>query len=130
MGFPRTGLTGQDAFDRKLVGLLRPDGRACPARRAADRLRVHRRHRAPVLDDVCRGRGRAFNTFTGTEPDGTYRRDGENVLIPRGFAQGVPTASLARGLACNRKQRLGLRRRLQGNATRWPDRNSPGDRVV
>ena len=38
------------------------------------------------------------------------------MLILRGFAQGVPTAQLARELGCDRKHLLELRRRLQDNA--------------
>src|SRR3954468_316386 len=52
------------------------------------------------------------------------------MLILRGFAQGVPTAQLARELGCDRKHLLELRRRVQDNASRWLDRNPLGDDVV
>ena len=52
------------------------------------------------------------------------------MLILRGFAQGVPTAQLARELGCDRKHLLGLRRTMQDNAERWLDRNPLGDEVV
>ena len=53
------------------------------------------------------------------------------MLILRGFAQGVPTAQLARELGCDRKHLLELRHRLmQDNAERWLDRNPLGDAVV
>jgi transposase len=50
--------------------------------------------------------------------------------ILRGFAQGVPTAQLARELGCDRKHLLEPRRLMQGNAERWLDRNPLGDDVV
>ena len=59
---------------------------------------VHRRRRAPVLDYRCGHCRRVFNAFTGTALHGVKRRPGELVLIVRGFAQGVPTAQLAREL--------------------------------
>jgi transposase-like protein len=130
MDFPITDLMDQDACYAKLVALLHPGGLACPACKADDRLRVHRRHRAPVLDYRCLSCGRVFNAFTGTSLEGTHRRPAEVMLILRGFAQGVPTAQLARELGCDRKHLLELRRRMQGNATRWLDRNPLGDDVV
>jgi transposase-like protein len=130
MDFPLTDLMDQDACYGKLVGLLHPDGLACPACKASDRLRVHRRHRAPVLDYRCTACGRVFNAFTGTGLEGTHRRPAEVMLILRGFAQGVPTAQLARELGCDRKHLLELRRRMQANATRWLDRNPLGDAVA
>jgi transposase len=130
MDFPLTDLMDQDACYQRLVRLLHPSDLACPACKVSDHLRVHRRHRAPVLDYRCTACGRVFNAFTGTELEGTHRRPAEIMLILRGFAQGVPTAQLARELGCDRKHLLGLRRRMQGNAARWLDRNPLGDAVV
>jgi transposase len=130
MDFPLTDLMDQDACYRKLIGLLHPAGLACPACKSPDHLRVHRRHRAPVLDYRCTACGRVFNAFTATELDGTHRRPAEIMLILRGFAQGVPTAQLARELDCDRKHLLELRRRMQGHASRWLDRSPLGDAVV
>ena len=73
MDFPLTDLMDQDACYRKIVGLLHPGGLTCPVCRSSDRLRVHRRHRAPVLDYRCTACGRVFNAFTGTDLDGTHR---------------------------------------------------------
>src|SRR4051812_18768658 len=98
MDFPLTDLMDQDACYQKLVGLLHPDGPACPGCNATDRLRVHRRHRAPVLVSLCLACGRVFNAFTATALQGTHRRPAEIMLILRGIAQGVPTARLAREL--------------------------------
>jgi len=130
MDFPLTDLMDQDACYHKLLALLHPDGLACPTCKTADHLRVHRRHRAPVLDYRCTACGRVFNAFTDTALGGTHRRPAEVMLILRGFAQGVPTARLARELGCDRKHLLGPRRRMQDNATRWLDRNPLGDPVA
>jgi transposase-like protein len=130
MDFPLSDLMDQDACYHRLVALLHPDGLTCPTCEVGDHLRVHRRHRAPVLDYRCTACGRVFNAFTGTDLEGTHRRPAEIMLILRGFAQGVPTAQLARELGCDRKHLLELRRRMQGNATRWLDRNPLGDPVA
>jgi transposase len=130
MDLPLADLMDQDACYHKLVGLLHPGGLASQACQASDHLRVHRRHRAPVLDYRRTACGRVLNAFTSTELDGTHRRPAEIMLILRGFAQGVPTAQLARELGCDRKHLLELRRRIQGDATRWLDRNPLDDAVV
>ena len=54
MDFPIVDLLDEDACYAKLVDLLHPDGLACPRCGARDGLRVHRRHRDPVLDYQCR----------------------------------------------------------------------------
>ena len=130
MDFPIADLMDEDACYAKLVALLHPDGPACPACKAGDHLRVHRRHRAPVLDYRCDGCGRVFNAFTGTALHGTRRRPSELVLIVRGFAQGVPTAQLARELGCDRSELLALRHRLQEAAAAGRDRARLDDPVV
>jgi transposase len=130
MDFPIADLMDQDACYHKLVGWLHPDGLDCPNCKADDHLRVHRRHRAPVLDYRCTACGRVFNAFTGTPLAGTHRTPAQIVLILRGFAQGVPTAQLARELGCDRKHLLELRHLMQDDAARWPDRNPLGDGVV
>jgi transposase-like protein len=130
MDFPIIDLMDQDACYHKLVGLLHPDGLACPNCKTDDHIRVHRRHRAPVLDYRCTACGRVFNAFTGTPLGGTHRTPAQIMLILRGFAQGVPTAQLARELGCDRKHLLELRRLMQDNASRWLDRNPLADPVV
>ena len=113
MDFPLTDLMDQDACYAKLLGLLHPGGLACPSCKAGDHLRVHRRHRVPVLDYRCTACGRVFNAFTATSLEGTHRRPAEIMLILRGIAQGVATAPLAGELGCDRKPLLELRRRMQ-----------------
>jgi len=130
MDFPIIDLMDQDACYDKLVGLLHPDGLICPSCRTDDHTHVHRRHRAPVLDFRCTACRRVFNAFTGTPLAGTHRTPAQVMLILRGFAQGVPTAQLARELGCDRKHLLELRRLMQGDAERWLDRNPLGDDVV
>ena len=130
MDFPITDLMDQVACYDKLVGWLHPDGLACPRCGARGRLAVHRRHRDPVLDYRCAGCHRVFNAFAGTLLQGTERRPSELVLILRGFAQGVPTAQLARELDCDRKELLALRHRLRHAASRFRDKSRLGDPVA
>jgi len=130
MDFPIIDLMDQDACYHKLVGLLHPDGLSCPNCKTDDHLRVHRRHRAPVLDYRCNACGRVFNAFTATSLGGTHRKPAEIMLILRGFAQGVPTAQLARELECDRSELLNLRHRLQDLAFRNRDRMPLDDEVL
>jgi transposase-like protein len=122
MDFPITDLMDEDACYAKLVSWLHPGGFACPRCGRDDRMSVHRRGRAPVLDFRCGHCRRVFNAFTGTSLHGTKRRPAELVLILRGFAQGVPTAQLARELECDRSELLKLRHRAQDAASLGRDR--------
>ena len=117
MDFPLTDLMDQDACSQKLVAALHPRGLACPACRQTDRLVVHRRHRDPVLDYLCRRCRRVFNAFTGTALQKTSRSPAELVLILRGIAQSAPTARMARELGRDRMKLLQLRHKLQEHAT-------------
>jgi transposase-like protein len=122
MDFPLVDLLDDAACYTRLVAWLHPAGLACPRCGAADRLRVHRRHRAPLVDYRCGGCGRVFNALTGTALQGSHRRPAELVLLVRGFAQGVPTARLARELRRERGQLLAVRHRLQAHAAAGTDR--------
>jgi hypothetical protein len=115
MDFPIGALMDEGACYRWLLDRLYPRGLRCPRCGDSD-LRVHRRHRAPVLDYRCTGCGRVFNLFTGTALAGTRLRPSEVVLILRGFAQGQTTARLARELGRNRPHLLALRHKLQAAA--------------
>lgn len=130
MDFPITDLMDEDACYQKLVSWLHPGGIACPRCRRTDRIHVHRRHRAPVLDFRCGHCRRVFNAYTGTALQGTKRRPAQLVLILRGVAQGVSTAQLARELDCDRSELLGLRHRLQDSAFRNRDRMPLDDGVL
>jgi transposase-like protein len=130
MDFPIADLMDEDACVAKLLSWLHPDRLACPRCGTRDGLRVHRRHRAPLLDYRCSACRRVFNAFTGTALHGTKRRPVALVLIVRGFAQGVPTAQLARELGCDRSELLAFRHRLQEAACRGLDRTPLGDRVL
>jgi transposase-like protein len=130
MDFPLIDLMDQDACYHKLLALLHPDGLACPKCKTDDHLRVHRRHRAPVLHFRCTACGRVFNAFTGIELEGMHRQPAAVMLILRGFAQSAPTEPPGRELGFYHKHLLELRRRLQDNPKRWLDRNPPGDDVV
>jgi transposase-like protein len=85
MDFPITDLMDEDACYAKLVYWLHPGGFACPRCGRDDRMSVHRRGRAPVLDFRCGHCHRVFNAFTGTS-HGVKRRPAELILILRGFA--------------------------------------------
>jgi transposase-like protein len=130
MDFPLSELMDEEACYAKLLTWLHPGGLACPRCRARDGLRIHRRHRAPILDYRCTACHRVFNAFTGTALQGTKRRPVELMLILRGFAQGVPTAQLARELGCDRKELLTLRHRLQHLAWRFRGQWRLDDPVV
>jgi transposase-like protein len=130
MDFPLADLMDEDACYAKLVAALHPDGLACPLCGAADRLGVHRRHRAPVVDYQCGRCRRVFNAWTGTALQGMQRRPSHIIPILRGIAQGVPTARLARELGCDRMHLLRLRHRLQEHARRWMHRSPLGDARV
>jgi transposase-like protein len=130
MDFPIIDLMDEGACYAELVRWLHPDGLACPRCHRADRMRVHRSHRAPARDYRCGHCHRVFNAFTGTILQGTKRRPRELVLIIRGFAQGGPTAQLARELDCDRAELLKLRHRLQGAAYRNRDIRPLDDRVL
>ena len=120
MDFPIADLMDEQACYDRLVAVLHPHGLACPRCRAAgDGLRVHRRHRAPVLGYLCRRCGKAFNAFTGTPLAGTPKRPSRVLLFLRGVAKGESTAALARELGCSRPHLLALRHRLQANAAGW-----------
>jgi transposase-like protein len=115
MDFPIGELLDERACYDWLVRLIHPRGLTCPRCRSDD-LRVHRRARDPVLDYRCPRCRRVFNAFTLTAFHKTQYRPSQLVLILRGFAQGTPTAQLARELGVNRPHLLGLRHRLQDNA--------------
>ncbi len=130
MDFPIAELLDEQACYARLLAWLHPAGLACPRCGRADRMRVHRSRRAPVLDYRCGHCRRVFNAFTGSALQGTRRRLGQLVLIVRGIAQGVPTAQLARELGCDRSELLALRHRLQDAAHRNRDRMPLDDRVL
>jgi transposase-like protein len=130
MDFPVAELMDEDACYAKLLHCLHPGGLACPRCGARDGLGVHRRHRAPILDYRCRACRRVFNAFTGTALQGSRRSVVELMLILRGFAQGVPTAQLARELGCDRKELLTLRHRFQHAAWRYRDQSRLDDPVA
>ncbi len=130
MDFSLIDYLDEDACYAKLVELLHPDGLACSGCGERERLGVHRRRRAPVLDYQCAACGRVFNAWAGTFLQGTHRRPSHILSILRGVARGEPTAQMARELGCDRGRLLGLRHRLQDNASYRLDRNPPGDAVV
>lgn len=130
MDFPIADLMDEGACYAKLVHWLHPEGLTCPQCRCCDAMKVHRRNRDPVLDYRCGRCHCVFNAFTGTALRGTKRRPVALVLILRGFAQGVPTAQLARELDCDRVELLRFRHRLQDLAFGNRDREPLDDKVL
>jgi transposase-like protein len=132
MDFPILDLMDQAACHDRLLDLLHPDGLTCPRCQAGrDRYTVHRRRKgSPVVDYRCRGCRRVFNLFTGTPWQGTHRTPAAILLILRGFAQGTPTAKLARELGASRRHLLGRRHEAQARAAAAADRTRLPDAVV
>ena len=110
---PQAEQDGEGMCYCALLNVLHPAGLACPRCRSSRNLRVHRRHREPVIDYQCGECGRVFNAWTGTALQKTHRRPSQLVQLLRGMLQGTSTAQLARDLGCQRSQLLALRRRLQ-----------------
>jgi transposase-like protein len=128
MDFPIDELMDEDACYARLLEILQPGGLVCPrcgARYDVGRLKVHRRHRAPVLDYQCRDCGRVFNIFAGTPLSGTPKRPSKIVLLLRGVAKGETTAALSRELGCGRSHLLELRHKLQANGADSLTRTDP-----
>jgi transposase-like protein len=130
MDFPISDLMDETACYEFLVGLLHPDGLACPHCDGRDGLKVHRRDRAPILAYRCTACRRISTAFTKTVLQGTKRRPVELVLILRGIAQGVSTARLARELGCSRPELLEFRHRLQELGFVGLDRTPLADAAV
>ena len=132
MDFPILDLMDEAACYHRLLGLLHPDGLTCPGCGGGrDRYTVHRRsERSPVVAYRCEGCRRVFNLFTGTPWQGTHRTPAEVLLVLRGFAQGVPTARLARELKASRPHLLALRHRVQARAAAASDKEPLPDRAV
>ncbi len=118
MDFPILDLMDEQACHDRLLGLLHPDGLTCPrCGGGRDRYNVHRRREgSPVVDYRCKDCRRVFNLFTGTAWQGAHRTPAEILLVLRGFAQGVPTAKLARELGASRRHLLELRHEVQARA--------------
>jgi len=118
MDFPILHLIDQRAAYDELLDLIHPGGLTCPrCGGGRDRYTVHR-HRAgsPVVDYRCKDCHRVFNPFTGTPWQGTRRTPAQILLILRGFAQGTPTATMARELKASRGHLLELRHAVQARA--------------
>ena len=127
MDFPIDHLMDESACYQILFHWLHPLGLSCPQCGATEHLKVHRRHRQPVLDYRCDGCRRVFNAFTGTMLSGTHRRPSQLLLILRGMTQGVPTAQLAREQHASRVHLLELRHEIQANAQAGLDLSSLAD---
>jgi transposase-like protein len=132
MDFPILDLMDPQACYDTLLDLLHPDGLTCPGCGGGrDRYTIHRRRGgSPVVDDRCKGCRRVFNLFTGTAWQGARRTPAVILLILRGFAQGTPTAELARELKASRPHLLELRHEVQARAAAASDRSPLPDDFV
>jgi transposase-like protein len=130
MDFPIQDLMNEDACYQFRLDLFHPAGLGCPRCHAVEGFYTHRYFRAPVLDYRCSRCGRVFNAWTGTVFQGTQWRPSRIVLILRGFAQGTPTAQLARELGCSRRHLLDLRHLLPAQAQAGLDRTVLEDATV
>jgi transposase-like protein len=104
--------TNDRACYEMLVAFLHPNGLACPRCQATTGLRVHRRHREPVIDFICANCFRVFNAWTGTAIQGVHRPPGQILYVMSRVIEVIPTARIARELGCHRRGVLLLRRRL------------------
>jgi hypothetical protein len=132
MDFPILDLIDETARYQRLLDLLHPDGLTCPrCRGGRDRYTVHRRRAgSPVVDYRCRDCRRVFNLFTGTPWQGTHHSLARILLILRGFAQGTPTAAMARELRASRWHLLEPQHAVQARASAAADRSPLPDDAV
>ena len=123
MDFPILDLMDQQACYQRLSDLLHPDGLACPRCGGGrpDRPPPPRR-RPRSSTSGARGAGGCSTCSPATAWKGTHRTPAEVLLILRGFAQGVPTAKLARELGASRPHLLELRHQVQARAAAASDR--------
>ena len=125
--FPTFELWDEQKCYDWLVNKLHPRGLRCSrCQRPAAEARVHRRDRAPALYYRCVC-GRVYNAFAGTVWEGTQRACSQIIAILQGFAQGKPTAHLARELGTDRAQLLEIRHRVQNHALKGCPRDAVPD---
>ena len=108
MDFPITDLMDEHACYAQLVAWLHPDGLACPRCHQHDRLGVHSPPPRPDPGLPLRPLRPRLQRLDRHGPARPQAPPSELVLIIRGFAQGVPTAQLARELGCDRSELLEL----------------------
>jgi hypothetical protein len=123
MDFPLGDLLDPERGHDFLLSVLHPHGCDCPQGHALEEAFVHKRDRAPILDDRGRICGRCFNLLTGTVLRGTHDHAVQGVQRWHGIAEDQPTAPLVREMGVDRKGRL-IRRHQRpalGSQARSPE---------
>jgi transposase-like protein len=92
----------EEACYQALLKLIHPSGLRCPRCGASQGWRVHRNHRAPVLDYLCTQCSCVFNAWTATPLQKTHLRPGRLWRLVSGVLQKQSLSSLARELGLSR----------------------------
>lgn len=128
--FPFSDLLDAEKVYAWFAQIFWPHGTVCPRCGERNKLHVHSRRRAPLLDWHCQNCGRIFNVFTHTVFKGTHHDLLRLFAIVRGVAQGTPTNQLCSELGCAYKELLGLRHKLQGFISEVTSKEPPLQGVV
>jgi transposase-like protein len=102
-----------------LVNIFHPRGLCCPRCGETERLLIHGRRRAPVLDYRCSQCSRVFNAWTNTPLRKSRLAPSGLVQLVRTILENRPTAQLARDLGRQRFPLERLRHRLQPTVFLW-----------
>ena len=131
MDFPIADLMDEDACYAKLVALAPPRRPGLPALRRRATAWASTAATAPRCSTTAAAAAAGSSTPSPARPcTGPSGGPSQMVLILRGFAQGVPTAQLARELGCDRSELLGCGTGSRRLAWRGLDRTPLGDATV
>lgn len=103
MDFPLAYIPTHHECYQMLSEILHPGGLKCPAGHELKDSRIHRSHRAPILDYRCKKCGRIFNVFTGTVLQGSKFNALQIIQCMNGISRGVSINRLAQEMKIDRK---------------------------